>query len=113
MEAKDFYEIAVEPEFGDEMVFQIRVPEERQKPNRTFSFEALDAIGEQIRNFVMARVAARWKQTGKGPHHVTAHVKVTWGGKTERMLEQGGPWWSLDDEGLTLIDGEYREKARE
>ena len=108
MQPDEFRDLMVRPEAGDEMVFQI----ERANPDdgsTTFSAEALEGLTENVTTFVAARTLARWEQTGRGPQKVTARVVLDWDDDSD--LEEGPPWWHLDDKGMTPLDGGDRIKA--
>ena len=102
MNIDEYIERVQQPDFGDEMNFQIK----RENPGdgMTFSEDAFLGLMEQINRFVMARVASRWQQTGVPPTELLATVKLGWQAYEEDVLEIGLPWWNL-------VDGSHRTKG--
>lgn len=107
MESMEFLETMMRPEMGDEMTFRIDKVED---DGTTFSLEAVNGMAENMRAFTMARTFARWKASGKPPRSMTATLTFAWDDDAD--LEEGGPWWSLDDEGATVLDGADRVRAK-
>jgi hypothetical protein len=109
--ADEFYQLAKEPDFPDEMVFQLRLDDAAPEGN-TFSSDGFNNISDQIHDFLIARTFARFKSTGVGPRELQAHVKLAWKSDTQFDLESIGriPWYDLNDvaQGLSIIDGEHR-----
>lgn len=103
-----FYEVAMQPEFSDEMAFQIK--SESEVDEVTFSKEAFDAVGDQMRNFVMARTYAQYVKSQHGPKALRVELKCVWDAIPENELEQQPmPWYHLDDvHKLTEVDSMRR-----
>lgn len=108
MDASEFMEQMMEPGMGDDMAFRI-VKAHPEEGGTTFSMEAVDGMTENLKAFVMARTLARWKATGKPPSRMTATVHIDW--EDDSDPREGPPWWQVDDEGKTALDGEHRVKA--
>lgn len=109
MEADEFYGMAQEPSFPDEMIFQIHAA--NPKNPGTFSREGIEDTVELMDAFIMARVFGTWKKTGFPPKHMKVHVKLEWEPETELALRIGPvPWFDgdINGKGLTLVDGEHR-----
>jgi len=109
MEADEFYGMAKEPGFPDEMIFQIHAA--NPKNEGTFSREGITDTVELMDAFIMARVFATWKKTGNPPKHMKMHVKIEWEPETNIALQIGDiPWFDGDlaGNGLTQVDGENR-----
>jgi len=100
LDRDEFYEQAMEPGFPDEMAFQIE--HDDPDPDRSFSVEGLDELALKFKMFVMARVHARWKQTGEGPKKLRATVYLTW--EPKHPMEDAGPFYHL-------FDSKHREDA--
>ena len=105
MDHNEFFKLAMSPGFSDEMVFELENKD--PDPDRTFSVEGFDEIGNQVKAFVMARTLARRKQ-GKLAKAVSIHIGVTW--DNQQGDDQYFPWYHLNDAGLTQMDGEHRVK---
>ena len=109
MEADKFYGMATEPDFPNEMIFQIHAANP-ENPG-TFSREGIADTVELMDAFIMARIFATWKKTGTPPKHMKAHLKIEWEPAEAIELQIGSvPWFDGDiaGKGLTLIDGEHR-----
>lgn len=108
MNRNEFYQKAMTSKFGDAMVFQLN--NTNSDPEITFSREAVDAVIEQLKDFVWARVFARYKHTNQGPKQLRLELKVDWFNEPEQLLEKGEPWYNLVDfaDGLSRIDGKTR-----
>lgn len=113
MKAEEFYQMAMHPDFADEMTFQITA--DTDDPEKTFSREAFDETTDQIHDFLVARTFGRYKRTGRGPKKLQAHVVLKWVATDDDRLEARGiPWYNLRDmaEGLTQVDGQNRLARR-
>lgn len=109
MDADEFYRMAIEPEFPDEMIFQIHAANP-ENPG-TFSREGVADTVELMDAFIMARIFATWKKTGKPPKHMKMHVQVEWEPENELELHIGSvPWFDGDvaGVGLTMVDANHR-----
>ena len=104
-----FYELAMHPDFPDEMALQLDRTVETD-PRVTFSQEGVDELAEQFRTFLMARVVGRSAKTGRMPHHVRATVTFDWAPGDPKIDPNVGPFYIAEDEGLTPIDGSRRKK---
>jgi len=106
----DFYEAAMQPDFPDEMAFQIDRDMADDDPESTFSQEAVNEIAEQFRMFLMARLVGKIEGTGVGPRHLRATVNLDW--KPSRHPKGDptvGPFFHIKgDEGMTPIDSTKR-----
>jgi len=110
MNIDEFYDMAVQPEFPNGMVFELnRVGDD----DKTFSIEGIDAITEQFRNFLLARTSAYWKRTDVAPKTMRVGVEISLARETgtwDLPLSDGVlPFYTVDDEGgLAPIDGTNR-----
>lgn len=97
---------------SDEMAFVLR--SEDADPEHSFSREGVQAITDQIHDFLMARTSGTWRKTGQAPKEMRAIVKLDWIGPEDEWLDQGPrPWFALDDKGATPFDGEARQAGVE
>jgi len=102
MEHHEFYERAVKPGFGDFMHFQL---EREAEDDLAFSMEAIEDLAEEMKNFLLARIYARWKLTGKAPRQLLAKLDLKWQSYPQDVLDLGLPWWAAVDPG---VDGQTR-----
>jgi hypothetical protein len=106
----DFYESMMLPDAPDEMAFQIDRDRPGDPKQMTFSQEAINALAEQFRMFLMARTYGEMQRTGFGPRHLRATVKLDWHPSDPLHDPEVGPFYSIDtDKGITPIDGKRRE----
>lgn len=109
MNAEEFWDMASKPDFDDHMSFQLTV--EHPDLNRTFSKDGIDTITNQMHDFIIARIFAQFRKSGRGPRELQADVKLHWRSHPDYALDMApSPWYSLVDhgEGLHLIDGTNR-----
>ena len=111
MERDEFYRMAVQPAFPDDMAFQLT--HEDADPDRTFSIEGFEETIDQMQAFVMARSFAYWKKTGKPAKMMRAVLTVRFGDGSDTWLdpitEQDLPYFDIGViGGLTQLDGEKR-----
>jgi hypothetical protein len=112
---KHFYESMMAPNAPDEMAFQIdRADDAPTAPGKeavaTFSQEAVNAIAEEFRMFLMARAYGRYKATGMPQRHLRAYVRLDWAPGDPRHDSKVGPYFHIDaDTGLEPVDGTRRE----
>jgi hypothetical protein len=116
MDSFDFFTRAMQPDFPDEMNFQLQASD--PAPDRSLSLEGLDEIAGQIRDFIIARIKGNWDKTGQAPKSLFATVNLSIGKPPydERTLDVGLPWSNQYDgatEGLRTIDGSLRHDVRE
>lgn len=113
MERMEFIEMAMRPDTPDEIALQIDKPPLKDETTdglryTTFSEEALDALAEQFRTFLMARVLGQMEKTGAPPQHVRATVTLDWA--PGHPFEDAGPFYHIEkDEGITPIDHTRRK----
>lgn len=103
----EFYELAMHPDFPDEMSFQLDRPV-KTNPTLTFSQEGVDQLAEQFRTFVMARIVGRSEKVSP-PHHMRVNVTFDWAPGNPRTDENVGPFWIAEDESLEPLDGTRRK----
>ena len=109
MDRDDFYRDALRPDFPNQMRYVLSVPAEARYPDRTFSMEAIDAMTEQFKAFVLTRIAGTWKQQKAAPHEMTVSLNIAFAATPQRDLEEGyGSWWVLVDKGNNPIDTQFR-----
>jgi len=110
MEADEFYKLAVDRNFPDQMLFQLAVA--HPKPGRTFSKGAVAGIASNFHDFVMARIFGTWERTRVPPLEMEIEVKIHW---KQRNAEQSEfPFFTGDDTGgLELLDGKHRIRWNE
>jgi hypothetical protein len=111
MDADQFYELAVDPNFPNEMIFSLNAVNP-ENPT-TFSKEGVEGITDQLHHFLMARIFGSWKKTNMPPKHMKVHVSLTFDDVShdESELYDGAlPWFSgeVDDIGLLQADGQHR-----
>lgn len=106
MDRDQFMATMMQPEAGDEMAF--RLDKDDDVPG-AFSMEAVEALSEQYLAFTLARVSARWTETGRPPRSMTVNVSIDW--DADGDLSKGPPWWQLDDKTPTPADGADRLDA--
>jgi len=105
MDHNEFYELAMQPDFPNEMVFELENKD--PTPDRSFSMEGFQEVSDQVKHFVMARSLARMSE-GKPAKSVSIHIAVKW--DTPVGDDQEFPWYHLNDAELTQMDGEHRVK---
>ena len=99
----------MEPEFPDGMVFEL--VREDDDSDRTFSRDAIDDITDQIHAFIMARLYAHWKSTGKPARtmRVGVDMQAIESTFTTPVDELPLPYYTRRDEGgLTVAVGSRR-----
>lgn len=115
MNQREFYELAVKPDFPDVMDFA--VDRDDPAPDATFSEEAIDSVVNQFKTFLMARTYGTWEKTSKAPKHVRARVFLEFDDKSHERLtdwDTNAPWYSLMDKfalGITQLDEEHIRNA--
>lgn len=102
MEQTEFYKLAMTPEFGDEMIFELT--KENPQEGRTFSMGAMNGVAEQMRNFILARIVAREDAGHKLPQRMTATVKLEFDGMPASESEFGF-YTAASGEEFLEIDG--------
>jgi hypothetical protein len=102
MDQVDFYKMAMMPEFGDEMIFELT--REDQTPNTTFSMGAVNGIAEQMKNFMLARIVARQDAGHKLPKRMSAVVRLEFDGIPASESEYGF-YTRASDPDFLQIDG--------
>jgi len=98
---EEFWENAIQPDFPDEMAFQLdRERASSEDPQTTFSLEAVNEIAEQFRMFLMARVlGTQQKRNGLGPKHMRATVTLDWNPTKEPVNDPTvGPFFHIDND---------------
>lgn len=104
----EFIDAAMQPEFPDRMAYQIDREYDPEHPDGTFSQEAVDALAEQFRVFVMARLVAQMDKTGRPPLHVRAMVDLDW--TPDDPKDGDAPYYHIDnDNGLEPFDPSRRK----
>lgn len=111
MTQSEFYELAVQPDFPDGMVFELNC--ENQEDEKTFSMEGIDTIVEQFKNFLLARTSAYYKRTDLPAKTMRVGVEITLArrvGSWDKPLSDGAlPFYTTDVVGdLKPIDGSNR-----
>lgn len=111
MDQAEFYEMAVEPDFPNGMVFELNCG--NQDDEKTFSMEGIDTIVEQFKNFLLARTSAYYKATDLPAKTMRVGVEVTLARKVgtwDTPLADGAlPFFTVDVMGdLKPIDGTNR-----
>lgn len=107
MNQAEFYEMAMRPEFGDEMAFELTAKDPNL--NHTFSMGAVEAIAEQMKNFMLARVVAQY-DSGSVPRRMAITVSLDFDGVPVSEREYGfytaesGPDF-LEIDGLRRLRG--------
>jgi hypothetical protein len=106
-----FFKAAVQPGFPDKMAFVLEVPEPLRQEGRSFSEDGFEALNEQMKSFVAARLLGHWRKDEFPPYEMTVELNVRFKKTPQRVLENGdSPWWSLVDEGKNPIDASYRPR---
>ena len=108
MNYEEFFEIACQPAFGDQMAFQMKAAD--PDPKTTFSIQGFENIGTQMINFILARTCARMQGQGLPAKELHAMLKLSWNSFDHELLDVGPPWYSLLDKdgGLRTIDSNVR-----
>lgn len=111
MDSDEFYKLAVDPDFPNEMIFSLNAVNPDNPA--TFSKEGVEGITDQIHYYMMARIFGTWKRTGVAPKYMKAVVSLSFDDKPhdESELYDGQlPWFSgeTDDIGLLQVDGRHR-----
>jgi len=106
MERGEFYEAAMQPDFPDEMAFQIDRAVIDNDPLTTFSQEAVDELADQFRMFLMARIVGHGKRVGVMPKHMRATVTLDWNPSGQPVDDTTvGPYFQIgNDVGLEPLD---------
>jgi hypothetical protein len=104
--ADEYYRLAMQPEFPNEMAFQIT--HENADPDKTFSKEGVEEIADKMHAFVMARIMGQWRKTGKAPKVMTAVLALEFDGRSD-VREGDLPYFDIGVVGgLTQADGAHR-----
>jgi len=110
LSADVFFSQAMHPHQPDEFATQINRPPGDRDPNTTFSQEAVDAISEQFRTWVMARIVAHKERTGRYPKNMRATINLDWA--PQHPYEDAGLYYHIaEDTGIEPIDGSVRKWA--
>ena len=113
---EEFWEHAIQPDFPDEMAYQIdREHAKTEDPTTTFSLEAVNEIAEQFRMFLMARIlGTQRKRNGLAPKHMRATVTLDWNPSPEPVNDPTvGPYFQIDhDTKIEPLDGSKRYEWR-
>jgi hypothetical protein len=107
MDADAFYAKAQEPNFPDEMAFQIKVA--NPEDGKTFSREGVEDTVDLMQGFIIARLLATWRKTGVPPQTMNMTLKIDW--EYDPDIAAGFlPYFDADVKGvgLTQVDGEHR-----
>ena len=108
MARDEFLEAAMQPEFPDRMAYQIDRAYDPGQPDATFSQEAVDALAEQFRTFLMARVVAYRTSRGRSPLLVRAMVDLDWA--PDDPKDGDAPFYHIErDPGLEPFDPSRRK----
>lgn len=104
--AREFFEMAMRPECGNKMVFELK---RTSDDGLYFSVEAYADMALQIQRFLMARHVAETERVGHTPTEMHVRVQVGWW--LDPIKSVGDPWYSATDEGegLEVIEGERRK----
>jgi hypothetical protein len=108
MDGDEFYGRAIQPDFPDEMVFQIRVGNPDNKG--TFSKDGILDTVDLMGKFILARVIGTWEKTGKPPRVMNVALKIKWE-NDDNIAEGFLPYFDADitGESLTQIDTTHRK----
>lgn len=111
MEEREFYEEMLKPEAGNTMVFDIKSSD--PDPTHTFSMEAMEGVSRQMMTFLMARISANAKLTGKPPKHSRIIVTIDpYAEGLDHLSEGVLPFYTGEtDLGYSVADGERRMRA--
>lgn len=111
---EEFYEAAMQPDFPDEIALQLDRADPETTPLGTFSQEGVDALAEQFRMFVMARIVGRGEAVGALPRHLRAMVTLDWDPRRDVVNDPNvGPFFHIDnDRGLEPLDHTRRHVWR-
>lgn len=107
MDADEFYLKAKEPNFPDEMAFQIKAVNPENKG--TFSRQGVEDTVDLMQGFIIARLMGTWKKTGVPPRVMNMTLKIDW--EYDPEIAAGFlPYFDADIKGvgLTQVDGEHR-----
>ena len=109
MERGDFWEMAMQPNYPDEITLQID-RQEGTPGDITFSQEGVDEIAEQFRMFLMARIIGHQHRTGVMPHHLRINVGLNWRPGDPQHDPEVGPYFHIDaDKGVEVLDHTRRD----
>ena len=86
MDQVEFYKMAMTPEFGDAMNFELTATD--IDTQHTFSRGSVAAIAEQVRNFMLARIVAQY-DTGSVPRRMAVTVSLDFDGVPVSEREYG------------------------
>jgi len=78
MDQREFYEMAMTPEFGNAMNFEIT--RDHPTPGTTFSMEAIEGVAQQIKNFMLARIVAHEDAGNPLPQRMSTKILVEFDG---------------------------------
>ena len=111
---KEFYSLAMEPDYPDEIALQIDRNKSGEGPEVGYSQEAVNEIAEQFRAFLLARSYGHYKATGFMPKHVRARVTLDFGPHPGDPMDDTsvGPFYHVNnDRGVIPVDGTLRTYA--
>ncbi len=111
---KDFYALAMEPDYPNEITLQIDRNRSGEGPEVGYSMEAVDELSEQFRAFLLARSYAQYKASGLMPKHVRMKVTMDFSPHTVGLVDDPsvGPFYEIgNDRGITPMDGTLRKHA--
>ncbi len=107
MDSDKFYEMAGEPGFPDEMNFQLAVSDTTPE-DRTFSREGIGEVVDNMDAFIMARIFAYWKRTGKPARRMRFTISMDFE-DPESVTNMDLPYYEGEDMGgLLQVDGQVR-----
>jgi hypothetical protein len=111
MDSDEFYEMAQDPTFPNEMMFELTA--ESPEPDRTFSSSGLNGIADQMYAFMLARTFSFWKFTGNPARKIRARLSLELldadGNFIDRIENGALPYFEAGDiNGLSQADGSKR-----
>jgi hypothetical protein len=98
MNDEEFFEIASQPDYPDEIILQIDRSALDNDPETTLSEGGVETVVHQFRNFLYARLRGQMDK-GHAVKHLQAHIRFSYGQPTAPI---GDP---------TLVDHTRREGA--
>lgn len=108
MNRDQFYEMATQVDFPDEMAFELTAPDASE--DHTFSEEGFNTIASQMKYFMMARCVAFYER-GRAAKRMRATLSVKLDDGTEYIepIEEGFfPFFQIDDAHFVQTDGAVR-----